>query len=237
MCASHPLPKLWLKRADAEAPDVSRETTHQLMDVSILFAAYGAYLVGLISPGPDLVLVTALSLRDGKSAAIKASLGIALGVGLWVFASAAGIGRLIESAPDLWQGVRLLAGGVLIYMGARELSSAIRGKAAFPEETEQDSGSPLLLGLLTNLGNPKAAIVLVGLTSVLSDTVSSQNTLLLIVLGMPLMAAAWFISVSTILSHASVREYLQSRQRLLDLVVGMALAGVGVILIQTTPPL
>lgn len=204
------------------------------MDLSILFAVYGAYLIGLISPGPDLVLVTVMSLRHGKAAAIKASIGIALGVGLWVLASAAGISRLIQSAPELWLGMRLLAGGVLIYMGARSISAAIRGVSTHAEETDQLKGTPILVGLLTNLGNPKAAVVLVGLTSVLSDATPNQNTLMLLVLGMPLLAATWFISVSTILSHASVRDYLLSKQRLLDLAVGLALAGVGAILIQST---
>ena len=206
-----------------------------MIDGSILLAVYGAYVVGLISPGPDLLLVVALSLKQGKRAAILASLGIAGGVGLWVLASAAGLGGLIEGAPDIWQGVRLLAGGVLIYMGAREISASIRGQEP-REHTEpaELTGSPLILGLVTNLANPKAAVVLVGLTAVLSDAVPGRTDLMLAVLGMPIIAAIWFTAVSTILSHERIRAALVARQRILDMAVGIALAGVGAILIQAT---
>jgi threonine efflux protein len=202
---------------------------------SILLAVYGAFIVGLISPGPDLLLVVALSLKQGKRAAILASLGIAIGVGLWVLAAAAGLGGLIEAAPDVWQGARLLAGGVLIYLGARAISASIRGQR--PREQSEPAeleGSPLILGAVTNLANPKAAVVLIGLTAVLSDAVPGRSELTLAVLGMPLLTAAWFTSVSTILSHDRIRVGLASRQRLLDMIVGIALAGVGAILIQAT---
>ena len=209
-----------------------------MIDSSILLAVYGAYIVGLISPGPDLLLVVTLSLKHGKRAALLSSFGIAIGVGLWVLAAAAGLGGLIEAAPELWQGVRLLAGGVLIYMGAREISASIRGQSAKNhKEPVEFGGSPLLLGLITNLANPKAAVVLVGLTAVLSDSLPDRNSVMLAVLCMPAIAAIWFTSVSTILSHRRIREALVSRQRFLDMAVGIALAGVGAILIQTVQPL
>ena len=205
------------------------------MDFSILFAVYGAFVVGLISPGPDLVLVSAMAMKHGKRAAVLASLGIGIGVGLWVEAAAAGLSGLANSAPEVWEGARLLAGGVLIYVGARSLSAAIRGQSGPPKETERLGGSPLWIGLITNLANPKAAVVLVGLTAVLNDAVPDQYTLMAVVLGMPVLAIAWFVAISTLLSRAGVRIYLLKRQRLIDFAVGIAFAGVGAILIQATP--
>lgn len=206
-----------------------------MIDGTILLAVYSAFIVGLVSPGPDLLLVAALSLKQGKRAAILASFGIAIGVGLWALASAAGLGSLIESAPHLWQGARLLAGGVLIYMGARAISASIRGQD--PEKLSEPpelKGPPLILGLVTNLANPKAAAVLVGLTAVLSDAVPGRPDLMLAVLGMPIITAIWFTAVSTTLSHERVRAALVSHRRILDMAVGVALAGVGAILIQAT---
>lgn len=205
------------------------------MDPSILFAVYGAFIIGLISPGPDLVLVSAMAVKHGKRAAVLASVGIGIGVGLWVELAAAGLSGLANSAPEVWEGARLLAGGVLIYVGARSLSAAMRGQGAAPKETEKRGRSPLWLGLITNLANPKAAVVLVGLTAVLNDEIPNQHTLMMVVLGMPVLAVAWFVAISTVLSRASVRAYLTKQQRLIDLAVGIAFAGVGAILIQATP--
>ena len=78
-------------------------------------------------------------------------------------------------------------------------------------------------------------MVLVGLTAVLNDAVPDQYTLMAVVLGMPVLAIAWFVAISTLLSRAGVRIYLLKRQRLIDFAVGIAFAGVGAILIQATP--
>ena len=209
-----------------------------MIDTTLLLAVYGAFLVGLISPGPDFVLVTALSLQNGKRLALQAALGIAAGVGLWVIGAALGLAQVMQSAPEVWEAVRLIGGGVLIYMGSKSISSAIRGTHKPETETEPSSKkSPFLLGLLTNVSNPKAAIVLVGLTTVLSEAASDKNQALGLVLGMPILAMIWFSMVATVLSNHALRDVLVSRQRIVDAMVGIALAGVGIILLQSTPSL
>jgi threonine efflux protein len=198
-------------------------------------AAYGAFILGLISPGPDFVLVTALALGKGRRPALFAAAGIATGVALWVMAAAAGLGTLIETAPEIWEGVRLAGGGLLIYMGARTLSAAIRnadsGSLGGPEDKDI---SPFVLGLLTNMANPKAAVVLVGLTAVLAEANSEPVALMGIVLGMPVLTLTWFSLVATALARAASRDRFLSCRRALNLAMGAVLAAVGVLLIQPT---
>lgn len=206
-----------------------------MTDLTVLTVVYGAFVVGLVSPGRDLVLVSALSFQKGRVAAMWASLGIALGVGLWVVAAATGLSRIIESAPTLWDGVRYIGGGALIYMGSRALSACIRNASTPPvsDGSETKAMAPLLLGLATNLANPKAAVVLVGLTAVLGETYPEQT--LILVLGMPVLTALWFVGVATVLSHQTLRDRLIENQRWLDGLSGLALVAVGIILIQSVP--
>ena len=209
-------------------------------DLTTLLAVYGAFMVGLLSPGPDFFLVTTLALGRGSHKALPAAAGIALGVGLWVVAAAAGLGTVISSAPVAWDAIRFVGGGLLIYLGARALSAAIRNGSAAPAAVPTKiTAGPFLLGLATNLANPKAAIVLVGLTAVLAEENSQTGPLVLLVLGMPLLTLAWFSLLATILAQPVFRDRLLAQQRLLDGVVGVALAGVGLLLIQTTgaPPM
>lgn len=196
-------------------------------------AVYGAFILGLISPGPDFVLVTALALGKGRRPALFAAAGIATGVALWVLAAAAGLGTLIETAPEIWEGVRLAGGGLLIYMGARTLSAAIRNADSGSLGGSEDKDiSPFVLGLLTNMANPKAAVVLVGLTAVLAETNSEPVALMGIVLGMPVLTLTWFSLVATALARPTSRDRLLSCRRALNLAMGAALAAVGVLLIQ-----
>lgn len=203
------------------------------IEATPLLAVYGAFVIGLVSPGPDFVLITALALSRGASAALNAAAGIALGVALWVLAAASGLGIIIENAPLTWDGLRYAGGGALIYMGSRALSAAIRPSQTTEAETRPEKdASPLLMGLLTNLANPKAAVVLVGLTALMADSISNTATLSVLVLGMPALTWLWFSLLATVLAKPVVRDRLLSYQRALDVWVGVALIGIGILLIQ-----
>ena len=204
-------------------------------ELTSLLAVYGAFVIGLISPGPDFFLVTTLALGRGSRVALSAAAGIALGVGLWVVAAAAGLGTLMATAPVVWDAVRYVGGGLLIYLGARGLSAAIRnGSGSAAEDKGKPLAGPFVLGLLTNLANPKAAIVLVGLTAVLAEGMPETGPLVLVVLGMPLLTLAWFSLLATALARPLMRDRLLAQRRTLDAVTCVALMGVGVLLIQTT---
>ncbi len=204
-------------------------------DLTTLLAVYGAFIVGLLSPGPDFFLVTTLALGRGSHKALLAAAGITFGVGLWVVAAATGLGTVISTAPVVWDAIRFIGGGLLIYLGARALSAAIRDGSRSPAAVPTKiTAGPFLLGLATNLANPKAAIVLVGLTAVLAEDAPETGSLVALVLGMPLLTLAWFSLLATILARPLFRDRLLAQRRLLDAIVGLALAGVGVLLIQTT---
>lgn len=208
-----------------------------MTDLTGLAVVYGAYLVGLLSPGPDFVLVTTLSLKDGRRPARWAALGIATGVGLWVIAAAAGLSTLMTEVPQVWDGIRLGGGGLLIYLGSRAISAGLRGRPPAPEhEAKASSAGPYLLGLATNLANPTAAVVLVGLVVAMAEQVPERGDLITSVLGMPVIAGLWFTLVATTLSHDAIRKRLTANQRVLDGLTGIALAGVGVLLIQSASP-
>ncbi len=206
-------------------------------DPGVLLAVYAAFIAGLISPGPDLMLVTAVSLRYGRAYAVKAALGIASGVALWVSAGALGLAALLETSEAVWTGMRFVGGGLLIYMGARGLSAAIRQPAGETlEDTRLDPSTPAFgLGLLTNLGNPKAAVVLLGLTALLGDGFGSAGGTLAAAAGMPILTGLWFTGLAVALTGSALHQTLMARRRWLDAISSLAIALVGGLLIQGVP--
>jgi len=206
-------------------------------DGGTLLPVYLAYTVGLISPGPDLMLVTALALRYGRPEAVKAALGIACGVGLWVAAGTFGLAALFETSSAVWTGVRFVGGGLLIYIGARGLSAAIRRPAdqELKDAPIHKAAPAFGLGLLTNLGNPEAAVVLIALTALLADSYQSETGVLLAASAMPVMAAIWFAAVALVLTGSAVHRRLMAWRRGLDALTSLAIAIIGGLLIQGVP--
>jgi threonine efflux protein len=203
-------------------------------DASALAAVYIAFIAGLVSPGPDLILISALALRGDRGRAVQAALGIACGVGAWAAAGALGVSALIGAAGPTWTGLKYVAGIILIYMGSRVLSAAIRmPDRADPPHVSADLRMPaFMVGLLTNLGNPKAAVVIVGLTAELSHTGAVFTDILFLVSGMPALTALWFIALATVLTAPAVQDRLRTWRRGIDGVCGLALAVAGALLLR-----
>ena len=201
---------------------------------TLIFAAYGAFILGLVSPGPDFLLVTALAVGRGRRAAFVAAVGISVGVAFWALLAAVGMGAAIQGTPAIWEGIRLLGGGILIYLGARAVSSALReDKARATIRPGKRSAGSFLLGLLTNLSNPKAAIVLIGLTAVLAQSYPDRGDLMIVVAGMPALTLIWFSFLAATLAMPGAQGRLLKHRRVLSFAMGAALVLAGLSLIQS----
>ena len=62
-------------------------------------ALIGFVFLGLFSPGPNVILLTASGARFGFRRTLPHLLGVALGVGVIAFVTGLGLGALIEAAP------------------------------------------------------------------------------------------------------------------------------------------
>ena len=72
--------------------------------------------VGLFSPGPNVVLLTASGARFGFRATVPHILGVALGVGIIAGLTGLGIGGLILAAPRLIFGLKMIASLWILWM-------------------------------------------------------------------------------------------------------------------------
>jgi amino acid exporter len=59
--------------------------------------AYSACLLGLVSPGPNVLAVLGTAMAEGRRAGIALALGIAAGSVLWALMTAAGLSALLAS--------------------------------------------------------------------------------------------------------------------------------------------
>ena len=72
--------------------------------------------VGLFSPGPNVVLLTASGARFGFKATVPHILGVALGVGIIAGLTGLGIGVLILTVPLLILGLKIVAALWILWM-------------------------------------------------------------------------------------------------------------------------
>lgn len=128
------------------------------MSISDVYLALVAiWVLALLTPGPNVLLVAGLALSSGRAAAF-ASAGVLLGTLVWGLAGLFGLFWLLEQLPELATAVKLIGGAYLAYFGFRIALQNWRSggdvlKAVAPREL-----SPLrafAVGFATSIGNPK----------------------------------------------------------------------------------
>lgn len=125
------------------------------MDSLLPFAGLAALIV--VTPGPDLMLVTRSVLAGGRRAGVLTSLGIASGSAAWALAAAAGLATLLGASPDLLALVRWLGAGYLAWIGIRALSTRVAPMTPTPGDIQlahRGRMEPFRTGLISNLLHP-----------------------------------------------------------------------------------
>jgi threonine/homoserine/homoserine lactone efflux protein len=125
-------------------------TAFELLAFSAIMA------VAQFSPGPDMILLTRTALHHGGRAGTITACGIATGLAVHSAIALGGVGYIFTTESNLLPFIKCLASGYLLYLAGRIFLSARDSSCA----SAPQQGSHYLRGLLCNLFNPKAALML-----------------------------------------------------------------------------
>lgn len=116
-----------------------------------------------ITPGPNVIMVTASGATYGFRPTLPHLLGISLGFPIMVLAIGLGLGAVFQSLPGLHDGLKIAGSAYLLYLAWR-IATAERPKAGKPR------GRPLtfLQAAAFQWVNPKAWVIAVGAVSAFS---------------------------------------------------------------------
>ena len=111
---------------------------------------YMFVLVGLASPGPNIVMLLASGARFGFRRTLPHVFGIALGVVVTAGLTGLGLGALILRYPTVSFGLKVLAAGWILYLGYRLYRSL-----NVPKSEARDRPFTMLEAVLFQWVNPK----------------------------------------------------------------------------------
>ena len=123
-----------------------------------LSAFAGIIVLGQISPGPDLVLLTQTSLRHGRSAGWWATAGIGTGLMAHAAFAVTGLDWIAKRHPSLWLGLRSVAGLYLLWLALSLWKHRHPVKAGGAGEPAIPAAGFYRMGLFCNLLNPKVPL-------------------------------------------------------------------------------
>ena len=199
---------------------------------ALAFATVAAVLV--ITPGADMALVMKNGLAHGRRVALATALGINFGVAIWTLAAALGIAALVHSSPSAFMGLKLAGAAYLAYLGIQAIRHA--GACTSSTDAAERRGTTERIafrqGVLSNLLNPKLAVLFV---SLLPQFISADDPAILkpLLLGaiFNVMGLAWLLTyawavgkLANVLSRRSIKLWIDRVTGTILVLLGARLA-------------
>ena len=109
-------------------------------------------LVAVVTPGPDFALTLRSSLAYSRRAGVYTAVGIGIGNAIHATYCLIGIGALISQSILLFNGLKLIGAGYLIYLGLKSLQAKpIQAKSLQDNRRIVSAFAAFRLGLFGNL--------------------------------------------------------------------------------------
>jgi threonine/homoserine/homoserine lactone efflux protein len=134
------------------------------MPTSATFLAFGLVVFGMaLTPGPNMIYLVSRSISQGRVAGLISLGGVAVGYVFYMLCAAFGITALMFAVPYAYDVLRLAGALYLLHLAWQAVKPG--GRSPFQvRELPQDTPRKLfLMGLVTNLLNPKLAMIYVSL--------------------------------------------------------------------------
>ena len=180
-------------------------------------------LLGAISPGPSLALVTTNTITKGRMYGVVTSLGHGVGITLWAFFTAIGVAKLIVETEFLLISVQFLGSFFLLYLGMR----TIYAKDNFNLETLNGSFnrswtifSAASEGFIISLVNPKIALFFIAIFSHFVQSNADWLTIGMMGIMAGFIDAVWYLAIAITITKSGIIPFLKLREKTVNMVVG-----------------
>jgi threonine/homoserine/homoserine lactone efflux protein len=196
-------------------------------------AFLGVAALVIVTPGQDTALTIRNTLARGRRGGVQTAVGVSLGQLVWAVSASVGLAALLSASEPAFLVLRLAGAAYLLYLGITALRAAFTRSPELPHERPRRRGSPLLQGLLSNLGNPKMAVFF---TSLLPQFAPHGSFATLLALGAVFctMTLLWLTLYAAVVARAGL--LLRPRvRRALDAVTGTVLVALGLRVASTAP--
>ncbi|PZF96744.1 LysE family translocator [Micromonospora deserti] len=172
----------------------------------------GLVALGLVlTPGPNMVYLVSRSVTQGRRAGLVSLLGVAAGFGVYLAAAVAGIATVFVLVPTLYTAVKLAGAAYLLWLAWRTLRPG--GHSPFtPAPLPPDPARRLFtMGLVTNLLNPKIAILYVSLLPQFVDPARGDVAAQSLVLGLTQITVALTVNALIVLTAGTLAGFFARR--------------------------
>lgn len=184
-----------------------------------IILAYSAFLLGIMSPGPNVLAVIGTAMSVSRRSGISLALGVAGGSFCWAAITVVGLSALMAAYASALTVIKIVGGLYLLWLGFKSLRSAAAAqdiRATTLSDLKGRISAYFIRGFLIQMTNPKAALTWIAIISLGLRDDAPYWVGLLIVVGTGVLSVAihcaYAIAFSTPLMvrlYAKARRWIQ----------------------------
>lgn len=194
--------------------------------------AFAAIALGMaLTPGPNMVYLISRSICQGPRAGLISLSGVALGFVVYMLCAAFGLTALVLAVPYAYDAIRLVGGLYLLWLAWQAVRPGGRSPFAVKALPQDSPRKLFLMGFLTNLLNPKIAVIYLSLLPQFIDPARGNVFAQALSLGAIQIALSVMVNAAVALSAGAIALFLTRRPSFALVqrwVMGTVLAGLAV---------
>jgi threonine/homoserine/homoserine lactone efflux protein len=194
--------------------------------------AFGLIALGLVlTPGPNMIYLISRSIYQGRAAGLVSLAGVGLAFVLYMSSAALGITALLFAVPLAYDSLRIAGIAYLLYLAWQSVRPG--GRSPFHlRQLDRDSPRKLFaMGFLTNLLNPKAAVLYLSLLPQFIRPGHGSVLMQSVALGSTQMVISLTVNALIVVMAGAMARFLGGRPLWLAMqrwLMGTVLAGLAV---------
>jgi threonine/homoserine/homoserine lactone efflux protein len=203
--------------------------------------AYGAFVIGVASPGPSVLAVMGMAMAQGRARALVLASGVVSGSLFWGLCAALGLAALMQRYAAALVLVKALGGVYLLWMACQAARKALRCTQADPHADPRADTGPApayarlyLRGAALHLTNPKAVVVWLSVVSLAMPAGAAAPDALAFVASCVPLSAAIFACYALAFSTSPARRAYRAGERGVNAVLAGVFGYAGVRMLLST---
>ncbi|MEU4692868.1 LysE family translocator [Actinoplanes sp. NPDC023714] len=182
-----------------------------MVTISSVLAVSAVALGMVLTPGPNMMYLISRSITQGRRAGLVSLAGVALGFLVYLTATNLGLSVLFVAVPEIYLAVKLAGAAYLGWLAWKTLRPG--GTSIFQTQGlgYDDNRRLFTMGLLTNLLNPKAAILYLSLIPQFVRPDEGHVMMQGFLLGGVQIAVSMAVNLLIILAAGSIAVFLAGR--------------------------
>ncbi len=176
-------------------------------------AAFALVALGMVlTPGPNMIYLLSRAILQGRAAGFISLMGVLLGFVAYMLAAAFGLTALLIAVPFAYETLQWAGAAYLLWLAWNAARPGARSVLQPRRDLAIDGpGKLFVMGLLTNLLNPKIAVLYLSLLPQFIDPTRGQVLLQGVTLGLTQIVISFTVNALIVLAAGSISVWFATR--------------------------